>query len=238
MSAATIFFLAFESVMREMLSAPDLSLFLRLYRDDYKRQCHLSGLSLRGADPEVWGSALEGEEEQFTITFWPRRCLTGKPQDNLLGSCKEYKAAPNVGLGAGRTQSCCSVALKSQPRQKPSCGSELDQTWHFTDWCIAMPDICYRVSLPTAVLVTVTWFCMCVLHMLCQTAENEGVEFDGEAGVFPSLLPDNAPSGAGERLPSTPCQPGNKHTQRLTGKNGMGWELGNDRGRYYLCQNN
>lgn len=155
-----IYFLAFESVMREMLSAPDLSLFPRLYLDDYKRQCHLSRLPLRGADPEVWSSGLEGEEEQFTTTCWPRRCLTGKPQYNLFGLCKEYKAAPNVGLEAGRTQGCCSVALKSQSQQKPSCRSELYQTWHFTDWCIAMPDICSCMSLPTAVLVTVTWFCM------------------------------------------------------------------------------
>lgn len=49
--------------------------------------------------------------------------------------------------------------------------------------------------------------------MLCQMAENEGVEFSGEAGVFPSLLPDNAPSGAWELLPLTPCQSGNKHVQ-------------------------
>lgn len=77
---------------------------------------------------------------------------------------------------------------------------------------------------PTAVLVTVTWFCMCILHMLCQTAENEGVEFSGEAGVFPSLLPDNAPSGAWEPLPPTPCQSGNKHAQ-------LGWQgkMGSDR---------
>lgn len=39
---------------------------------------------------------------------------------------------------------------------------------------------------------------MCCLHMLCQVAENEGVELAGEAGVFPSLLPDNAPSGVGK----------------------------------------
>lgn len=65
---------------------------------------------------------------------------------------------------------------------------------------------------------------MCILHMLCQMAENEGVEFAREAGVFPSLLPDNAPSGAGELLPQTPCQPGNKHSQR--GRQGkMGWEM-------------
>ena len=36
--------------------------------------------------------------------------------------------------------------------------------------------------------------------MLCQMAENEGVALAGEAGVFPSLLPDNTPSGAGELL--------------------------------------
>lgn len=50
--------------------------------------------------------------------------------------------------------------------------------------------------------------------MLCQMAENEGVEFAGEAGVFPSLLPDNAPSGDGKRLPSTPCQPRETNTRR------------------------
>lgn len=46
--------------------------------------------------------------------------------------------------------------------------------------------------------------------MLCQMAENEGVALAGEAGVFHSLLPDNAPSGVGERLPPplTSCQPG------------------------------
>lgn len=93
------------------------------------------------------------------------------------------------------------------------------------------------VSLPTAVLVTVTWFRMCLLHMLCQTAENEGVELGREAGVFPSLLPDYAPSGAGELLPSTPCQPGNEHAWTPTGNDGRGWELGNDRGRCYSCQN-
>lgn len=56
---------------------------------------------------------------------------------------------------------------------------------------------------------------MCFLHMLCQMAENEGVEFAGEAGVFPSLLPDNAPSGAGKLLPSTPCQPRGTNTHRV-----------------------
>lgn len=68
-----------------------------------------------------------------------------------------------------------------------------------------MPGICTCMPVPTAVLVTVTWFCMCILHMLCQMAENEGVEFAGEAGVFPSLLPDNTPSGVGELLPRLPA---------------------------------
>lgn len=36
---------------------------------------------------------------------------------------------------------------------------------------------------------------MCVI--VSKWLKNEGVEFDGEAGVFPSLLPDNAPSGEG-----------------------------------------
>lgn len=49
---------------------------------------------------------------------------------------------------------------------------------------------------PLAVLVMVTWFCVRFLHMLCQMAENEGEGLAGEAGVFPSLLPDNAPSAA------------------------------------------
>lgn len=31
--------------------------------------------------------------------------------------------------------------------------------------------------------------------MLCQTAEDEGAQLAGEAGVSHSLLPDNAPSG-------------------------------------------
>lgn len=86
-----------------------------------------------------------------------------------------------------------------------------------------MPGIFNRMPPPAAVLVTVTWFCVCLLHMLCQMAENEGVELAGEAGVFHSLLPDNAPSGVGELLPPlTPCQPGNKHSQRgWQGK--MGW---------------
>lgn len=75
--------------------------------------------------------------------------------------------------------------------------------------------------------------------MLCQMAENEGVELAGEAGVFPSLLPDNAPSGAGELLPPTPCQSGEQTlAERLTGKNGVGWELGNELGRYHPRQNN
>lgn len=68
---------------------------------------------------------------------------------------------------------------------------------------------------PAAVLVMVTWARMCLLHMLCQMAENKRVELAGEAGVFHSLLPDNAPSGVGELLPPlTPCQTGNKHSQR------------------------
>lgn len=50
---------------------------------------------------------------------------------------------------------------------------------------------------------------MFIPHMLCQMAENEGVEFVGEAGVFPSLLPDNAPSGAGELLPACHRLPAN-----------------------------
>lgn len=75
--------------------------------------------------------------------------------------------------------------------------------------------------------------------MLCQMAENEGVELAGEAGVFPSLLPDNAPSGAWELLPPTPCQPGEQTLAgRLTGKNRMGWELENECNRYYPHQNN
>lgn len=71
-------------------------------------------------------------------------------------------------------------------------------------------------------------------------AENEGLEFAGEAGVFPSLLPDNAPSGAGELL-ATDSLPTGEQTlaERLTGKNGMGWELGSGRGgRHYARQNN
>lgn len=36
--------------------------------------------------------------------------------------------------------------------------------------------------------------------------ENEGGKFDGEAGVIPSLLPDNAPSGERVLLPLTLCQ--------------------------------
>lgn len=83
--------------------------------------------------------------------------------------------------------------------------------------------MCNQMPSPAAVLVTVTWFCMCMLHMLCQMASNERVEFIGEAGVFPSLLPDNAPSGAGEMLPPTPRQPGNKHAQ--SGWQGeIGWD--------------
>lgn len=87
----------------------------------------------------------------------------------------------------------------------------------------ALPSICNWMPPTTAVLVTVTCFRMCIMHMLCQMAENEGVAFAGEAGVFPSLLPDNAPSGAGELLPLTPCQLGNKQAQRVwQGK--MGWD--------------
>lgn len=69
--------------------------------------------------------------------------------------------------------------------------------------------------------------------MLCQMAENEGVEFAGEAGVFHSLLSDNAPSGAGGAA-ATDSLPTGEQTlaARLKGRNGMGWELGNERGRY------
>lgn len=68
---------------------------------------------------------------------------------------------------------------------------------------------------------------MSSLHMLCQTAENEGVELAGEAGVSHSLPPDNAPSGTGELLPPlTPCQPVEQTlAERLTRKNGMRREL-------------
>lgn len=38
-------------------------------------------------------------------------------------------------------------------------------------------------------------FCVSSPHMLCQTAEDEGEELAGEAGVSYSLLADNAPSG-------------------------------------------
>lgn len=64
------------------------------------------------------------------------------------------------------------------------------------------------------------------LHMLCQMAENEGVA--GEAGVFHSLLPDNAPSGVGERLPPslTSCQLGTNREDNKEKWDGMGWELG------------
>lgn len=80
-----------------------------------------------------------------------------------------------------------------------------------------------------AVLVTVTCLCMCFLHMLCQMAENEGVALAGEAGVFPSLLPDNTPSGAGELLPppltSLPAGGGGGTNARRKGKK-MGWDWG------------
>lgn len=75
--------------------------------------------------------------------------------------------------------------------------------------------------------------------MLCQMAENERVELAGEAGVFPSLLPDNAPSGTGDscrhRLPA------NWGEQTLAVEadrekwDGAGdWE--NEWGRYYPSQ--
>lgn len=55
-------------------------------------------------------------------------------------------------------------------------------------------------------------------------AENEGVEFAGEAGVFPSLLPDNAPSGAVEMLPQIPCQPEGTNTCGAADWGKMGWD--------------
>lgn len=68
---------------------------------------------------------------------------------------------------------------------------------------------------------------MSSLHMLCQTAENEGVELAGEAGVSHSLPPDNAPSGMGVLLPPlTPCQPVEQTlAERPMRKNGMRQEL-------------
>lgn len=77
--------------------------------------------------------------------------------------------------------------------------------------------------------------------MLCQTAEDEGVQLAGEAGASHSLLPDNAPSGDTGELggrgelppPLTPCQPGSKHTRGEADEekwdeagNGCGWEEG------------
>lgn len=59
-------------------------------------------------------------------------------------------------------------------------------------------------------------------------AENEGVELVGEAGVFPSLLSDNAPSGTGEVLPAPDSVPTGEQTlqERLTGKTWDGMGIG------------
>lgn len=88
------------------------------------------------------------------------------------------------------------------------------------------------VASPAAVLVMATWVCMCLLHMSCQMAENKRVELAGGAGAFHSLRPDNAPSGVGELLASPDSPPTGEQTltERLTGKNGMGWEFGNEWG--------
>lgn len=60
-------------------------------------------------------------------------------------------------------------------------------------------------------------------------AENEGLQLAGEAGVFPSLLPDNAPSAAGgAAAATTDSLPTAEQTlaERLTGKDGVGRESG------------
>lgn len=78
--------------------------------------------------------------------------------------------------------------------------------------------------------------------MLCQTAEDEGEQLAGEAGVSHSLLPDNAPSGdrgelggggvgAAAVADSLPAWGANTHAGRLTRKNGMRREMGAGGGR-------
>ena len=230
------FVLAFESVMSEKRRAPQWALVRGLHSVGLKRQDYVSGISHSGDVPEVGGSGWEGGERcslQWHLDLdGASRITAGQQLRAMQEPCDEYRAAAAL----------CRVRSGglSRPLGAQNQHGEVTYTKHDTSLSNALE--CQTF--------TITRCCSrhgyLPLYVHRAYAVSDVGKWSSEvcwwSRCFPSLHPDSAASGAREG--ETPCHVGNKHWQeRLTGNDGVGWELGGgggdwERGHITFVKNN